>query len=73
MYTLHVTVQQVMSDWDLRGTLHEHDGVGHTKQVASWQKTYATPQSWLDEDDVYTVLGVLATWAERTMGPGPNG
>ena len=69
MYSMTLTVHQVLDLWHVSGAVHEHDGMGGVKRVATFDQDWSVSDSWLDEDPVATMMHVVRQWAERTMRP----
>jgi hypothetical protein len=66
MYSLTLSVHQVMDLWQVSGSVHEHDGLGHVARVATFSDTIHMGESWLEEDPGATILAVVRQWAEMT-------
>lgn len=66
MYSLTLSAHQVMDLWQVSGAIHEHDGLGHVAQVATFSDSIQMGDAWLDEDPGATILAVVRQWAEMT-------
>ena len=67
MYSLTLSVHQVLDLWHLSGSVHEHDGMGRVTTVATFSQDVITSDAFPDEDEVTNILRVVRQWADQTI------
>jgi hypothetical protein len=68
MYSLTLTVHQVMDLWHVSGSIHHHDGLGGVHLEASFSQDWHLGDGWSGEDEIASMLAVVRQWAEMTSG-----
>lgn len=66
MYSLTLTVYNVLDLWVVSGSIREHDEDRNVGQVATFHESVTLPDAWLDEDATATMIQVVRQWADRT-------
>ncbi len=66
MYTLQLSVWQVMDLWHVTGAVVETAPGEPSALVASFSHDFQLSDAWLDQDQTATIVEVVRQWAEMT-------
>lgn len=67
MYSLTLTVYQVMDLFVVSGSIRSHFDDHSVERVATFHDSMTLPDSWLSEDETATLIHVIEEWAKRTI------